>query len=136
MNYQQEQLFATARVLFIKDGCPFCRIWKKFIESINLELPLRKRFKIVDCTKFEMFKITNDPLIKIFNNSFDGYPTLFFEGRSIAGAHTIEEADAFVRALVHEDFIITPYNEFLFDKECRFIEKGIIFKKRSLYCEN
>lgn len=127
MNQQIiNSLFLNSRVLIVKDGCPKCMKWKKFIERINAEVKLDKRIKIIDATKFEQIGFTDDPLLKIFEPYYEGYPTLFFNGVKLMGANSQIELEAYINAALRNDFIVPKNNRFIFDKECKRINKSIV----------
>lgn len=133
MMPQLNRFFSKARVLFIRDNCPICRNWKKIVERFNMEVPISKRIRIVDCTKHYNFGIVEDPLLNVFYEYIKGYPTLFFEGAMINGANSVAEAEAYIKSALHNDFIVERENRFLFKKECKFIKEGR-FKKKRIFC--
>jgi len=135
INAYYNRIFKTARVLFVLEGCPYCRAWKKFIERINFELEDKKKIEVVDATNFSVYGIYDDPLLRIFDKYITGYPTMFIEGTRISGANSRAEAEAFLRTFVHEDFLIPQNNPFLFEKECRIVKHGF-FNKKTLVCDD
>jgi len=126
-------LLLKGRFLFIVDDCFFCEIWKEFIEDINSDLRIDKRVEVIDCTNHHEFQIIDDQRIPLFLPLIEGkYPVLFFEGRRKNGTNSRAEAEAWLRAKVHNDFIFKQKNPYLFDKECEFIKKGGV---RHLVCD-
>ena len=123
------------RILFIRQGCPYCAKWEKFIYSLNQELKLDKRIKVIDCTKYHNYGIYDDPIIKLFEEDFDSFPTLFFEGEKKEGANSTIECKAWLvtRLLLAGDFIFPKSPEYLpeindymiFDKKCKYINKRV-----------
>jgi thiol-disulfide isomerase/thioredoxin len=127
--------YLNARILFIIDKCPHCRFYKEFIERVNLKLPFDKRIRIVDCTRYYEFGIIDNPLIIKYNKYVKGsFPVLFYRGFRLDGGNSREELEAFINTLVYNDFKLEEKNNFLFDKECQIVKKGI-FKNR-LICNN
>ncbi len=125
-------LLLKGRFLFVVNDCEHCSIWKTFIDRVNAELKFEKQIRIIDCTEYHDFQIINDPIIRLFRKYIEGaYPVLFFEGRRKDGTNTRVEAEAWLRARVHEDFEEPRYNEFMFNKECEYRDRGL-FKRRIL----
>jgi len=125
MKYDRE-LFMKSRILFIRSKCPFCGKWLEFIERLNLNLPIDKRIKVVNCAKFDEFGIVDHPLILKYRKYIDGYPLLFFEGQKISGANSREELEAFIKVKMSDDFLngvdfmTDKGTSILFDKSCSF----------------
>ena len=133
MNTKRD-LFMNARVLFTISNCGHCHQYHKFIERLNLNLPYDKRIKIVDATNYYEFNIDDDFLLKAFRNHIGGaFPVLFFEGTRIDGSNTRTETEAWLRARLHDDFIIKEPNPYIYSKDCEFIKSGR-FKKK-LVCQ-
>ena len=125
------------RILFIRRGCPYCFKWEKFIYSLNFELKINKRIKVIDCSKYYAYRIYDNPIIKLFEDDFDSFPTLFFEGEKKEGANSVIECKAWLvtKLILNNDFIFPKAPEYLpqindymiFDKECKYI-------KHRVYC--
>lgn len=97
-----------------------------------MEIDPRKWIRIIDCTRFHEFGIIDNPIMRLFYKYVDGrYPVLFFEGRRKDGTSTRVEAEAWVRARVHDDFREERKNEYMFNKECEYVKKGILKNKIS-----
>ena len=122
------------------DNCTKCDIWEEFVEEINSELKPEKRIEVIDCTNFHDYGITDDLRILKFmpfikgTHDYGVYPILFFEGRRKDFINSRTEAESWLRARVHEDFLLPVYNPDMFSKECQFGEKGV-FKKK-IICES
>lgn len=130
---QIRQIYFNSRILFVIDGCPHCMNYKRFIERLNLELPFEKRIRVINATVFNTLGIVDDPMIGLFDKYIDGYPTLFLNGIKITGANSQEEAEAFIKAAVHKDFIVPRDNPYLFDKDCRYSKNK--FGRKILTCK-
>jgi len=127
-------LLSKGRFLFVVNDCENCSVWKTFIERVNAELKFDKRIKVIDCSNYHDFKITDNPIIKLFAPFIRGeYPVLFHMMGRKDGTNTRVEAEAWLRARIHDDFLEPRYNEFMFNKECRYGERGFIRKK--IICE-
>ncbi len=123
-------LLTKGRFLFVESGCPHCEIWKSFVERINVELKFDKRIKIIDCTNLYEFKIIENSIINLFRRYLDdSFPIMFIDSIRKDGTNTRVEAEAWLRSMVHEDFLEPRYNEFMFNKECEYGRKGILRKK-------
>ena len=130
-------LFLNARVLFIREGCPHCRLWLEFIERINTNLPINKRIQVIDCAPYDYYGIITHPLIRKYKDYFDSYPTLFLGHEKRSGSHTRVEIESFIKSRLINEFIF-PYDmsiilngqvsDLRFEKECRY-EKGWFKKK-------
>jgi hypothetical protein len=116
--------FRTYRIMFYVNGCSHCKIVSKFIEQINMKLPMHKRIRLVECTFYQKYGVITDPLIALFSKSFNGFPSIFLDGIKMEGANTKEESMAYLNAFLEDDYIIGEYTESKFNKDCRF-EKGI-----------
>ena len=127
-NY--EKIFSTARVLFTIRSCSHCRIWKFFIERENLKLKPEKRITIVDASLMNEFGIYNDSLLKIFDKYIQDFPIMFIEGKKLGRANSKEEAIAFLRTYLYDDYII-PRVE-LQTERCEY--KIGFFGKKTLIC--
>ncbi len=126
-------LLLKGRFLFVVNGCPHCTVWKTFIDRVNSELKLEKQIRIIDCTEYHDFGIIKDPVIRLFRKYIQGsYPVIFFENRRKDGTNTRVEAEAWLRARVHDDFNEPRYNEHMFNKECRYGARGLL--KRRIIC--
>ncbi|MEK6878722.1 MAG: hypothetical protein AABY22_03895 [Nanoarchaeota archaeon] len=124
-----QQFFNNNRVAFMVDMCQHCRVWKEFIERINMKLPVNKRIKMVDCTYFQKYGILTDNLISLYNKHFSGFPTIFIGSIKISGANSRIEAETYLKALLEEEFIIPEYTEQKFNKDCEFIKRGLFGKR-------
>jgi len=117
----------TSRVLFIKNNCPYCAIYKKVIYQLNSQLKLNKQIKIIDCTNNDSYGICDNPIIKIFEGHFDSYPTLFIDGERKSGANSVLECLYFLKARLFGDFYFPQEPEYLptikkstmFNLECK-----------------
>lgn len=134
MKVYQNQVLKNARVLFVQDGCEICLRWKKFIERFNLEIKPEKRIEVIDATNLSRNEIFDHPLLKIFDKYIFHFPVLFLDGRKIPWANSPEEAEAFVRSYLHEDFIIPQENPLLFEVKCRNVKRR--FHEPQIVCEN
>lgn len=127
-------LLSQGRILFVVNQCKNCSIWKSFIERINVELKFDKRIQVIDCTEYHDFGITTNPIIRLFAPYIGGeYPVLFMDFVRKDGTNTRVEAEAWLRSMLHEDFLEPRYNEFMFNKECQYGKRGILRKK--IICE-
>ena len=137
MRYDRD-LFMKSRVLFIKSRCRHCGIYLEFIERFNLNLPIDKRIKVINCAKFDEFGIVDHPLILKYKRYIDGYPILFFEGQKISGTNSREELEAFLKVKLYGDFLngtnmmTDSGNSIIFDKDCSFRKT---FLGRRIVCE-
>jgi hypothetical protein len=120
--------FNNYRLAFILQGCRHCRQLCEFIERINTKLPIQKRIRIIDCTRFQEFGIADNPLISLFSKSFDGYPTVFISGLRISGSNTRLEIETYLTTLLQAEFTNIESNDFTFEKECE-IKKVLGFKR-------
>lgn len=104
-----------ARVLFVRNGCPHCRLYKKFIHFMNSKIKLSKRIEVVDCTNYDLYGIEDNPLISLYKEELEAYPTLFFGTSKIEGANSIIELKTWlkVRFMLNDDFIFPEENEYL-----------------------
>jgi len=127
-------LLKKGRFLFVLEGCDHCQIYKKFIRQINMELKPDKRIQVIDCTSYNLFGISDNPLIELFERYFDGFPTLFIEGGIKSGANTVEECKAWINARLFNDFEFPKEPEYLpilrsyatFDKSCKYYKGRLI----------
>ena len=108
------ELFLTARILFVQEGCPHCLMYKMFIEQVNSNLPFGKQIELIDCSPFEKYGIISDPRILIFDKDIQGYPTLFING------HKKDGLIWFIKAYLDKEFILRESNDYLFDRTCNF----------------
>lgn len=123
-----------SRVLFIRNDCPYCRLYKKFIFRLNQQLKIDKRIDIICCTKNDDLDICDNPKIKIFENYFDSYPTLFIDGEKKSGANSVIECLAFFKSRFFYDFYFDQEPEYLpniqkttmFNLDCRHRKGRII----------
>ena len=128
-NYKE--IYLNSRILIIEKGCGFCRVWKHFIERENLKLKPEKRITIIDGTLMAQHGILDNPLLKVFDKFIEGFPTLFIEGKKIGLANSKEEAIAFLRSYLYDDYIIPRVK--LQEVECEYVKKGFT-RKRILVC--
>ena len=124
------QIYENARVMVIEKGCSHCRLWKHFIERENLKLKPEKRITIIDGTLMAQHGILDNPLLKVFDKFIEGFPTLFIEGKKIGMANSKEEAIAFLRSYLYDDYIIPRVK--LQEVECEYVKKW--FGKKVLVC--
>ena len=130
-NYQQ--IYETARVMIVRKGCSHCRLWKHFIERENLKLKPEKRITIIDGTLMNDYGIYDNPLLKVFDRHFQDFPAIFIEGKKLGIANSQEEAIAFLRSYLYDDYIIPRVK--LQNIECEYKKVGI-FGKKILICNN
>ncbi len=126
------EIFRKYRLLFIKQGCRYCRMYLEFIERINMKLPINKRIRIIDCTLYG-YGIVSDPLILLFEKYIKGYPFLAIDGNFIDGINTNLETQTFLKAYLDEEFINHESNEFMFVKNCEYQTKGMF--KHKIVCK-
>lgn len=129
------EILRKARVLFVIDFCDNCNIWKKFVERINSELKYNNRIKVINSTFYNEYGRPTHSLHTIFDSYIDAFPILFFEGARLDGTHTRIEAEAWLRSRVHNDFLVKRNNQFLFEKKCKYRDRGF-FKRRILECSD
>lgn len=136
----KEQIMRTRRVLFVRDGCPHCLIFKWFVEGYNFKTKIEKRIKVVDMTKFETFGLKTDPLIDVYQKYVQGrYPFLFWgmgmnaQPKLFTGANSREEVESFLKVMLQKDFLIPEINPLMFNKDCEF--RSTKFGKRKVFCE-
>lgn len=141
MNEFQIQALKKARILFVVDGCPKCRIWKSFIHRGNTEVSISKRVDVQDWTLCMDFGIKNCIylLYKKYVSEENGgvnFPILVFDGTiHFCFKFTRGQAEKVLNTLFHKDFIIPQENKHLFNKVCTYERKGL-FKGRGLVCQN
>ena len=124
--------FRKYRVLFIRQGCQFCRRYLEFIERINSKLPIDKRIKFIDCSMMK-YGIVSDNLINLFDKQIDGYPCLFLSGIKISGINSAIEAKSFLESYLDKEFIIPEENKFMFSGDCSFKKSGLF--KNQVVCK-
>jgi len=135
MNQQIRNFISKARILFVTDGCIRCQKWKEFIEKLNIEVPIEKRIKVITCTNYNSLGIVDYPVIKLFDKYMEGnFPFLFFEGVQLNGANSRIEVEAFIKGALNNDFIIKRNNPYMFNEECKYLNKGLLNKK-TLVCQ-
>ena len=66
------------RILFIKRGCAFCKMYMGIVQEINFYLKPSKRIKIIDVTDQWENGIITDPIAEHIN--LKGTPTLYLGG--------------------------------------------------------
>lgn len=116
--------YKNMNVAFVINGCVHCKVLKSIIDRFNINLPIEKRIRIVNCSRSIELGIT-EPLIELYDKEIKGYPTLFIGRQRIDGADTKEEYQQFLLTLLEDDLIIKEHNPYKFDKECHF--KDTIF---------
>ena len=133
MNPQIREYLSKARLLMVINNCGRCAKWKEFIERENLTVPLEKRIRVINCTSSNSLSVIDYNIINTFDKYMEGnFPFLFLDGKLIQGANSKEECEAYVKAVFHKDLIVPRHNQFMFDKNCKYVKKG--FKTR-LICE-
>lgn len=135
----QNNILIDQTFIFVIENCPFCHRWVEFIERLNKDLKFEKRVRIIDCTKYYQFGII-DPILRFFYKQIDSeYPVLFHVTNVLGseviglrkdGTNSVTEAEAWIRSLLNEDFISPQENQYMFRKECDFINKKGIFNRR------
>lgn len=128
-------LLSKGRFLFVREGCPYCAMYKRFIFAFNLELQPEKRIQVIDCTFYDKFGMPN-PIIDLFEPYIEGYPALVIDGEIKTGANSVLECKSFLKARLFNDFQFQQYPESLpiinkstmFNKKCRQ-HKGRLFCK-------
>lgn len=122
MNAEQYNKY---NIVFIKNGCDRCRVLCQFIHRLNIKLPINRRIRIINCSYSQQYGIIDDPLISLFDKSFDSFPTLFIEGVKVVGVNSREEIETYLYTYFHNYFIVTEDNPFMFNKDCEIKQKGI-----------
>ena len=132
-------LLTKGRILFVKNGCPFCKKWENFIYNLNSHIKINKRIQIIDCSNYSRYGIVDNPVIDIFEPYFDSYPTLFFEGEKKTGISSSIEAKSWLvtRLILEDDFIFqrdpklleTLEKNALFNLDCRFFKGRLVCKE-------
>jgi hypothetical protein len=75
---------------------------------------------------FQFYNILNDPLIALYQKSFDSYPTTFIGNIKISGANSKEEYIEALKEALRDDLIVAEHSEHRFNKSCEFKTKGLI----------
>ena len=120
-------LFKNGRYLFIREGCPYCSIYKDFIRLLNSQLPVNKMVNVIDCTSTDRFGILDNKVIELFAPYITGYPVIFLEGRKIEGANTREECEVRIKSMLYNDFFEDPnISEYMFNRSCKYIKGRLI----------
>lgn len=136
MNQQIREFLRKSRILVVIDGCPRCAKYKEFIERKNLNVPINKRVRVINATNYNSLNISDYKILELLDSYMEGnFPFLFFDGLLLNGANSKEEAEAFIDGLFNDDLIIKRDNPYLFQKECKYIPKGL-FHKKTLVCYN
>lgn len=135
MNISLEHLYKNTRALYVLNSCKHCRKWKEFIERLNFKIELGKRIEVIDCTMYDKFGVVTNPLIKVFEKYIKEYPTLIFDGVLISGTNSREEAEAYIRTALRNDFILPTEIKNIFNKDCHFEKKGFLIKRKVLVCQ-
>jgi hypothetical protein len=130
----QRRLFRNTRVLFVIDRCPYCAIWKEFIDRLNVNLPIQKRIKVIDCTFQNQFGMIEHPLIKVFDKYLDSYPVLFFEGQKITETNSRVEIEAWLKTRMRDEFMNPVNIPYLFTKECSYQKRPLL--GRTIVCQD
>src|SRR3990167_3788147 len=95
-----------------------------------LQIYENARVMIIDGTLMAQHGILDNPLLKVFDKFIEGFPTLFIEGKKIGMANSKEEAIAFLRSYLYDDYIIPRVK--LQEVECEYVKKW--FGKKVLVC--
>ena len=128
--------YTEGRFLFVVEDCPHCAVWKKFIRLFNMQLRPEKRIKVIDCTYYDVFGISTDPIIELYENKLNSYPTLFIGDSKKEGAESVTECQSWLFARLFKDFIFPQRNKMLttigkpllFNQSCKY-------SKGRLLCE-
>ena len=122
------------RVLCVIDNCYICRLYREFIERMNLKLPYDKQIEILNFTAYFDYGLLTDSRIRMFLPYLQSgqFPVLFFMGMRLDGATTREELESFMKTLLQNDFKYEEYNEFLYQKDCQFVDNK--YFGRTLVC--
>lgn len=129
-----KSILMKARVVFVIEGCHACKQYKKFVEELNLNLPIEKQIRVIYCDEYYDYGIVLDPLIRTFKKYLPGtFPVLFFEGTVLYGAVDKDILKYAVKTLVMDDMLIPEDNPYVFDMDCKIIE-GKLFG-RKIACE-
>lgn len=133
-----QPLLTHGRILFTRSHCNHCQKWKDFIYKLNFELKINKRIQVIDCTQFFLYGIYDHPIIKLFEDYIEEFPTLFFEGERKSGSNSTDECASWLitRLILENDFIFPRSPEYLeelgryniFNLKCKKI-KGRIYCK-------
>lgn len=127
----KRDFYSSIRVLFILNSCSHCREYAKFIETLNMKLPMDKKIKVVNVTNYYDFGIIDDPLIMVFKKYLEGgFPVLFFDSMRLDGSRNVEELKRFMYTLVFDELIIRDRNDYeyvkyMYNKNCKFVDKRI-----------
>ena len=121
----RRELLLNSRLLFTINDCEFCRLYHRFIQSVNAKLKPNKRITVINCSNYHDYNITDDRRIPIFIEYYKGsYPTLFINGGIIRGANSQAELEAWIKSRLEEDFEIPEdLGNTTFDSECRYVKK-------------
>ena len=125
------------RILYVIDKCKTCFIWKSIIHKYNIKVPIIKRIRVVDCTRYHDYGILGDASIRYLmialKEDYINYPVLLFDGRKIQGGSTREEVEAFLKTLLYKDMIIKEDAKYMFNKNCTYQDTPL--KNHKVICE-
>ena len=122
-------MLMNLRVLCVIDFCEHCASYKRFIEELNMKLPLTKQIKVVNFSRYYDLGIV-DPIVRALNKYVEGsFPTLFYEGMKLQGSVESEVLEQFMKTLLGDDFKIKEPNEFIYQPDCEYVKKGFLRKK-------
>lgn len=129
------EFYTKARILFVLNQCPICRVWLQFIGDLNVNLPIEKQIEVIEVSDYYDWGIINNPKLSAFKKFLThSYPVLFFDGMRMDMSATRDELEAFIRTLVIEEAKIKYHLSYLTKPDCT-IKKFAIFGER-LECTN
>ena len=95
------------RILIYRSGCRLCLEYLRFIDFLNLRLPINKRIKLIDAFELENFGFLPHPVMKkLEQEKFEAYPYLFFEGVEVIGGANAEQLKIFLESACKGEFIL------------------------------
>lgn len=95
--------------LFVKSGCPHCRITVSPVAMHNLKVGLKNKIDILDCYEWEHFKMRTHPLLD--RMPIDAYPTLILNGIKVTNIMTKDNLRALIDGMTQEDKIVPELNK-------------------------
>src|SRR3990167_9007347 len=118
-------------VAFVINNCEHCAILKATLDNFNINLPLKDKITIINCTRYHDLGIIDHPLIKEYAKALQGvYPSLFIGHQVIRGANTVEELKVFLSVLMQDKMILAPdVYDYTFNKQCQ-VRKGFLGRNR------
>lgn len=127
--------FASRRICFVISQCEHCAVIKSFLDRFNLNLPLERQIRILDCTRYHDLGIIDHPLIREYKDYIRGtYPLIFIGFQKLEGATTEQEVHTFLIERLKADLILERHNPYAFDKtDCRWVKNT--FGVRRLICQ-